>query len=256
MRLKQIGLSAIASVSLMMLAACGGNSGPSAAMPTPTPTVAVTSLTITSTPSSITTFQLTAAARLSDGSTVDVTSSSAWTTSNSAIATVSAAGLLTVVGTGEVEARATYQSVIGMMRMTVTAPPKFSLGGIVREVAPHASLLGSVRVEIVEGPDSGAVAMTDDGGSFRFSALNSGVVGVQATKDGFQSWRIANLTHDQNRDLEITLYPTPPRNAGGATATARCGDGTWSWATTRADACTANGGIAYGVCPGPLCDGR
>ena len=250
---KQICLSVIASVSLMMLAACGGNSGQSPSAPTPTPAPSVTSLTITSTSSSSTTFQLTATARLSDGSTPDVTSSSAWTTSNSSLAIVSATGLLTVVGTGEVEARATYRSVLGTMKMTVAAPPKFSVGGVVREVPPHSSLLANVRVEIMEGPDSGAIAMTDGGGVFRFSALSIGIIGMQATKDGFQLWRISNLTNDRDRDLDITLSPTPPTNPGGATATARCADATWSWALTRANACTANGGIAYGVCPGVLC---
>jgi hypothetical protein len=49
------------------------------------------------------------------------------------------------------------------------------------------------------------------------------------------------------------MYPTPATNPSGATATARCKDGTWTWATTVAEACTANGGILYGVCPGALC---
>jgi hypothetical protein len=253
MRQKQICLSAIASLSLMMLTACAGNGGQSATGPTPT--ASVTAVTITSTSSSSTTFQLTATARLSDGSTRDVTSSSTWTTSNSGLAIVSATGLLTVVGTGEVEARATCQGVMGTMRMTVTAPPRFSLGGVVREVSPHASLIANVRVEILEGPDSGAIATTDGNGAFRFSALSFGVIGMQATKDGFQLWRIANLTVDGDRQIDVSLFPTTPTNPAGAAATARCGDATWSWALTRADACTANGGMVYGVCPGPLCDG-
>jgi hypothetical protein len=252
---KQICLSVIASVSLMMLAACAGNTGQSAAAPTPNPTASVTSVTITSTSSSSTTFQLTATARLSDGSMQDVTSSSAWTTSNSGLAIVSATGLLTVVGTGEVEARATYQNVMGTMRMTVTAPARFSLWGVVREVSPHSSLLANVRVEIIEGPGSGAIATTDGNGVFGFSALSFGVIGMQATKDGFQVWKITNLTVDRDLQLDVSLFPTTPTNAAGATATARCDDATWSWALTRADACTANGGMAYGVCPGPLCDG-
>ena len=96
--------------------------------------------------------------------------------------------------------------------------------------------------------------MSDGNGVFRFSPQTFGVVGILATKDGFQLWRLTNLTVDQDRMLDVTLFPTPP-TTGGATATARCGDGTWSWARSWADACTANGGVAYGVCPGPLCDG-
>ena len=60
-------------------------------------------------------------------------------------------------------------------------------------------------------------------------------------------WRITNLMLDRDRQVEIVLFPTPPKDANGMDATARCADGTWSWAQTRADACTANGGIAYAL---------
>jgi len=53
--------------------------------------------------------------------------------------------------------------------------------------------------------------------------------------------------------VDISMFPNTPTNEAGALATARCNDATWSWAPTREDACTANGGIAYGVCPGVLC---
>ena len=61
---------------------------------------------------------------------------------------------------------------------------------------------------------------------------------------------------DHDREIDVELFPTPPVNAAGASATARCGDGSWRWALTRGEACTANGGVVYGICPGPLCDGR
>ena len=67
---------------------------------------------------------------------------------------------------------------------------------------------------------------------------------------------VTNLTMDRDREIDLELFPTPPLNPAGASATARCVDGSWSWAATRGDACTANGGVVYGVCPGPMCDGR
>ena len=81
----------------------------------------------------------------------------------------------------------------------------------------------------------------------------SGEVEVRAT---YQSvlWRLSNLTVDYDFTSDVFLYPTPPTNAAGASATARCRDGTWSWAQARADACKANGGVIYTVCPGVLCD--
>jgi hypothetical protein len=86
-----------------------------------------------------------------------------------------------------------------------------------------------------------------------FPPLHPGEIGVEAVKDGYSLWRLTNLILDHDRDLQVVLYPNPPQNPAGVAATARCNDGSWSWAQTRADACTANNGIAYTVCPGPLC---
>jgi hypothetical protein len=138
---------------------------------------------------------------------------------------------------------------------TPTAPT-YTLTGVVREALPNPRLLSNTRVEITDGPDRGVFAMTDGNGSFRLSSVTAGVLTVQATKDGYLLWKVANFTVAGDSVLDVTLFPTPPSNAAGTVATARCADGSWSWAQTRGDACIAGGGVAYGVCPGPLCDGR
>jgi hypothetical protein len=257
--MKHATLSGIASVALAMLVACSDNRNPSPSAPTPTPTVAVSSVTVATTTATTTSIQLNATARMADGSTRDVTTASAWASSNTALATVSSTGVLTMVGSGEVEVRATYQSVVGTLRVPVTRPPAavtFALTGVVREVAPAAKLVPNVRVTITAGADAGAFIVTDASGQFRFNTVSAGVIAMEATRDGYELWRVTNLEMDRDRALDVTLYPDPPANPGGASATARCNDGTWSWATTRPAACSANGGIAYGVCPGPLCDGK
>lgn len=66
--------------------------------------------------------QLTATARLSSGSTQDVTAQASWVSSNSAVLTVSATGLATAAGPGEAEARATYQGLTSRFPVIV-APP-------------------------------------------------------------------------------------------------------------------------------------
>ena len=255
--MKRVILSGFAGIALAMFVACSGNNQTSPSAPTPTPGVTVSSLTITSATPSSSSFQLTATARMSDGSTRDVTTAAAWESSNTSLATVSSTGVLTVVGSGEVEARATYQSVMGALKILVTRPPAtFVLSGVVREVAPAAKLVTGVRVAITGGANTGTFVVTDSSGQFRFSTVSAGVVAMEATKDGYELWRVTNLEMDRDRLLDVTVYPDPPSNAAGAPATARCNDGTWSWAAVRAEACPANGGIAYGVCPGPLCDGR
>ena len=59
------------------------------------------------------TFQLTAMARLSDGSSLDVTQTATWVSSNTQFATVSATGFVTVQASGETDLRATYLTVSG-----------------------------------------------------------------------------------------------------------------------------------------------
>jgi hypothetical protein len=247
-------------VAVLNLVGCAGKNDTSPASPTPTPTpsATVTAVTVTSTVVTVTTsptvtestVQLAAVARLADGSTRDVTATSTWTTSNASIATVSVSGLVTVVGSGQVELRATYQRVVGTLAMEFA--PGFLLAGNVQEVGPDSLALSGVRVDIVSGPGAGTIVTSDPSGLFRFTRL-TGVVAIEATKSGYMPWRLANLTVDHDMTIQVAMYPTPPTNASGATATARCKDGTWTWATTVAGVCTGNGGILYGVCPGALC---
>jgi hypothetical protein len=240
-------LAACAGVATF--AACSGNSNTAPASPTPSGTVAA--ITVTSSTPAAATFQLAATARLSDGSTRDVTAMATWSTSNPSVVSVSATGLATIVGAGSVELRAAYQNVTGALAMQFG--PGFSLSGRVQEVGPNSAALSGVRIEIVNGPGAGTAVTSDADGAFRFGSSIVGVVDIEATKAGYVRWRLGTLTVDRNTSIDVAMYPTPPTNPSGATATARCHDGTWSWAQTVAEACTANGGILYGVCPGALC---
>jgi uncharacterized protein YjdB len=62
---------------------------------------------------------------MSSGAAQDVTTTSTWTSSNTAVATVDAAGRVTHVGSGQTEIRATYQNLFGgaivLVNVTVTS---------------------------------------------------------------------------------------------------------------------------------------
>lgn len=131
----------------------------------------------------------------------------------------------------------------------------FLLSGIAHEVAPNAHALAGVRVAITAGPQAGTTVMSDTMGVFRFPALSDGTIGVEASRDGYLIWKVSNWPLQGDRAIEIALFPTPPANAAGVLATARCNDGSWSWDTSPALACAASG-VAYDVCPGPFCDQR
>jgi hypothetical protein len=129
----------------------------------------------------------------------------------------------------------------------------FTLSGVAREVSPGSKILSAVRVAITGGPDTGIAATSDPGGQFRFASVSATRVSLEATRDGYQVWRMTNLMIDGDKQIEVVMYPTPPTNAAGETATGRCKDSTWTWTSSIPNACTDHGGLAYGVCPGPMC---
>jgi hypothetical protein len=260
--MKRVCVSASVVVAAALLVACNSTKGnpnaptaPTAPTP-PAPTASVRDVVVTSSPASATTYQMTAKADLSDGTSSDVTTASRWDTSDATLATVSASGLLTVLKSGHIYVRATYQNMAGMLDMTINAPAQagtLALSGVAFEPPPTPKPVAGLTLRIIQGPDTGQSTMTDAAGHFMFPPLHPGEIGVEAVKDGYLPWRLTNLMMDHDRDLQVVLYPTPPVNGAGMSATARCNDASWSWAQTRAEACAANNGIAYTVCPGPLC---
>lgn len=99
-------------------------SGPDLTAPTPTPAPpTVVSVTISGSATTATTGQnraLAATATMSDGTTVNVTTLSNWTTSNGSVATVGGTGQVAFIAAGGVDIRATYQGVTGTLTFVVT----------------------------------------------------------------------------------------------------------------------------------------
>jgi len=249
----------ISGIAIATTACVGGGSASAPTLPPTAPTTAtaptVAAIAISSATISTTSYQLSASARLSDGSTTDVTRVAHWDSADTNVAIVSPTGLVASINGGEVDIHATYQSVIGIAHVSVArpaGPSTFILSGVVHEVAPNVHALGRVRLSIMAGPDFGTTVTSDANGTFRFPSLARGVIAVEASQDGYSIWKIANWPLDQDRQLDISLYPNPPKNADGVTATARCNDGSWSWDKAAMLVC-AESGVAYFVCPGALC---
>jgi hypothetical protein len=163
--------------------------------------------------------------------------------------------MVTVVGTGTVDLRATYQTVSNALTVVVLLSPRpaVTLSGTVREVKPAEHTLASVRVDIVGGLDAGKFVMSDSNGKYQFTGLSQGTISLTATMAGYLPWQGSDIALKGDMTEDAWLVPIPPNDANGVTATARCKDGTWSWSTDPAAACAADGGTAYVVCPGPLC---
>ena len=113
------GLMALLLASILLLPlGCGGDD------PTASPTVV--SIAVEGPPGGTTSVgesgPFIAVATFSDGTTEDVTSDAAWTSSNTSVVTISATAQGQAVGVGQSEICAMYQGVSGCVLVTVTAP--------------------------------------------------------------------------------------------------------------------------------------
>jgi len=118
---RAVALIASLSVTLLVSACGGGDSGGSTPPPTQTPTIIRVDVSAPSgTIGTQQTVQASATARLSDGSS-NSSPNAVWSTSAAAVATVSASGLVTGVSAGSATITATVGNVSGTIAIAVTA---------------------------------------------------------------------------------------------------------------------------------------
>lgn len=139
--------------------------------------------------------------------------------------------------------------------VTPETPKSYAIGGMVTAVEKPTRFVKDARVEITSGANAGRFVVSGADGSFALMDLLPGAGTLRVSKTDFQSWS-QEFSLDNDLKIAAELFPAPPANQNGATATGRCNDGAWTWAQTLPEACILNGGIAYGVCPGPLCKTR
>jgi hypothetical protein len=113
-------VTAVSTGEATVTATYQGNSGTLRVRVDLTPTLV--SITVTGT-SNLTTVgqiaQLVATANMSDGGTTVVTGQAAWQSDTAGVATVSPAGVVTAVGSGDATITATYQGKLGTLRVNV-----------------------------------------------------------------------------------------------------------------------------------------
>jgi hypothetical protein len=169
--------------------------------------VPVSAVTIVGAPTaSSTPFQLTAMARLADGSTIDVTRTATWQSSNTQLATVSPTGSVTIVGTGDVELQATYQSVSGSVRVFVSHQTTATVSGRVVEAGADARPVSGARIQILEMGNT----FSDDHGAFVIRDIPRGRIIIEVSKAGYETW--SNML-DLEGDVELTVTMTPMAGA-------------------------------------------
>jgi hypothetical protein len=193
-----IALTAIA-------ASCAGSNNPAApTVPAPAAAATVSNVRVTSVVSSSTSYQLTAIATSSDGTSQDVTRSATWLSSNTQFATVSTAGDVSVVGTGDVDLGATFKGIAGAIRLSVVRPAVFTLRGVVREAGVGGLPVGGARVQILSGNNDHA--FSDDFGEFMLAGITAGETIIEVTRPGYASWS-NEIVITGNSTLNVTLSP-------------------------------------------------
>jgi carboxypeptidase family protein/Big-like domain-containing protein len=193
-----------------VMTACTGNpmSGSNPVAPTP-PAATVAAVSISTGAPAGASMQLNATARMTDGTTRDVTMSARWESSNPQLATISSTGMMTVVGSGDIDVRATYQGVAGSMHLTVHSPQTFTLSGVVAEAPPQGGPIVGARVQVVPNDH----VFTDAHGVFSIAHVQAGRLILEVTKDGFQTWSNELTISGDTQLPTITLMPAPSQPA-------------------------------------------
>lgn len=193
------GFAATALLAIGTVACSSKSSTPT----TPTAPATVTAVAVTgSAPLVGLTSQLTATATLSNNTTQNVTSQASWQSSNTGIATVSSAGVVTGVAPGDVDITATYQSTAGRQRLTI-ARATFAISGNVTDATSHGVLPG-ITMQITSGPSAGLSTKTDAGGAYSIAGVLGGDATVTASAAGYET-QAKTLTVVANASVDFVL---------------------------------------------------
>jgi uncharacterized protein YjdB len=195
--------------------------------------------------------QCRASALLSNGSTQDITSSSTWTSSNAAVASVDGTGHVTHIGSGQSEIRATYQNLFGgaivlvnvtVTALTVTCTPETGAhvctatarlsNGSIQDVTRSGAVWTSSNTDIATVDSTGRVTHIANGQveiGARFQLVTGGVVltlsGVATT-------------------VSVAVSCTPLTGAHQCAASASFSDGTSRVVTSDASWTSSNSAVA------------
>lgn len=154
-------------------------------------------------------FQLTASARLTDGTVEDVTRAATWQSSNAQVATVSNIGFVTVVSNGDVDFTVAFQGLSATAHVKITLPQSFTVSGTVTDGTTMTPVAGA-RVQLI----GGGFTMTDDHGAFAMS-VPGGIALVEVDKDGYQVWE-REIVVASDTTLTVTLAPATPTMAAAS----------------------------------------
>jgi hypothetical protein len=269
---KWMDATVLATVAATLLWACSG--GSNSATPSAPSSPTLSSVVVSgATPGIGASSQFNATANFSNSTNQNVSSQATWQSTTTSVATVSSSGSVTATGAGETDIRATYQSLTGTLHITVAAPPRFTLFGVISQTGSSSAVV-SAAVSVLDGANVGKTTTTDGNGYYSLGGLLGGSFTLEAYRSGYSTTdRSVTLTADQRFDFSIPAVasspvpspsptPTPVPGPNGASCpassvpggvTAVCNDGTYSSSQNRSGTCSHHGGVLCWICPGPIC---
>jgi uncharacterized protein YjdB len=259
-------------ITCLVLSGCGGGSSKSNTQSTGS-TKTLSSITVSSQTKSVAagaTLQLAAKGNYSDGTTADLTSQVTWSTSDSTVATTSAAGLLSSVHPGTVVATAKLNSTSGSMTITVSSATLSSIsvsGGatLVAGLSEQLSAQGTYSdsstqtvTSLVSWQSSDATVATVSA-SGMLTSLKAGTVTITASMNSVSG--TSNVTVSSAGLSSITITPAGFSIASGQSkqlsALGVYSDGTShdvtslaTWTAIGASATVNSSGLVTGVSAG------
>ena len=172
-------------VSVAFTSACHGTVGPAQATPP------LDSLELSGVPTAGTVgdrFPLKVIATNLHGATEDVTSRVIWSSTSEATAAVSREGELVLVGAGKCEIRASIEGVSTGTPVSVDPrpPDRSTLSGSVTDSVSRRGITNAT-VQVLDGPNAGRSASTDESGFYSLPALIQGSFTVRVTRSGYET---------------------------------------------------------------------
>jgi Carboxypeptidase regulatory-like domain/Bacterial Ig-like domain (group 2) len=207
----------LGGLAVLALAACGSGSNlstPAPAAPSPTPTVKAVAVSGAA-PAVGETAQFTATATLSNGTEQDVTPQAVWQSSNAAVVSVSATGLVTAAGPGEADISATYSGLRVSQHVNLL-PRTFMLTGTITDDSTAQGIDG--EVEVLDGGNAGKTARADANGRYALGGLLAGAFTVRARATGYGSSdrRVTIANGDVAADFTLRRAAPPVGPASAA----------------------------------------
>ena len=198
---------------------------------------------------------------MSNGTTQDITTTSAWTSSNTAVATVDARGKVTYLGSGQTEIRATYQNLFGgaivlvnvtVTSVSVTCTPETGAhvctaiarlsNGVTQDVTRSGAVWSSSNTAIASVDSTGRVTHLGNGKVEIAAKFQSVVGGVVLTLSGVVTVTSVSVTCTSQFEAHQCAAVATSSDGSNQTVTSQA---TWTSSNTTVATVDSNGFVRH-----------